>query len=203
MRVLFKMTTRSQLLASMLALGADTNQNPIELMEAEGQRALVNSSQTQLPINFRVQAQLETLGFVYGKQVDDLFVEVKFPEGWYIKAAPDHSMYSYLYDNKNRERVSIFYKAAFYDRKASISLSLRFHISKWVHCDEKGNEVEENGTHLKTVIKDCGVTVHTIGIRNQDGQLDDWKKDDKHSKEAKDWLKENYPEHENPLAYWD
>src|SRR6185436_8068032 len=44
------------------------------------------------------------------------------------KIATDHSMYTDLVDDKGRVRASIFYKAAFYDRKADISFKRRFSI---------------------------------------------------------------------------
>jgi hypothetical protein len=53
---------------------------------------------------------------------------VKLPEGWHIKAT-DHSMWSNLVDDKGRNRASIFYKAAFYDREAFLSFNRRFSMS--------------------------------------------------------------------------
>ena len=63
---------------------------------------------------------------------DDLFMEVELPTGWSLKRT-DHSMWSNLIDNKGRERASIFYKAAFYDRDAFINFNRRFHISSEKH----------------------------------------------------------------------
>jgi hypothetical protein len=48
----------------------------------------------------------------------------------------DHAMWSYLVDELGRERVSIFYKAAFYDRSAHMSLtSLGSYVRNSVEYD--------------------------------------------------------------------
>jgi hypothetical protein len=90
----------------------------IEAQEAQGQQTLVNSDilPKDSPWN-----QLEAMGIKRGKDVDDLFVSVELPEGW-KKVATDHSMWSELQDASGKVVASIFYKAAFYDRKAHLSL---------------------------------------------------------------------------------
>jgi hypothetical protein len=92
----------------------------IEAQEAQGQREFVANE--TLPIDCP-KAELEALGFVFGAPVDDLFVSVQFPTGW-EKIATDHSMWSDLVDEAGVTRGSIFYKAAFYDRRAFMRLRL-------------------------------------------------------------------------------
>lgn len=91
----------------------------IERQEAMGQAAFVGTK-SSLPIECP-RAELEALGFVFGEPIDDLFVSVTFPAGW-SKKATDHSMWSDLLDDQGRKRGSIFYKAAFYDRRAFMHL---------------------------------------------------------------------------------
>jgi len=62
------------------------------------------------------------MGIVFGEKVDDLFTSVTLPEGWH-KEATEHAMWSKLIDDQGRERASIFYKAAFYDRSAFMSIT--------------------------------------------------------------------------------
>lgn len=107
------------LLADMMIQGTSRS---IEAMEAEGQRALVTSD--VLPVEMRPgRKEFEALGFVFGEAVNDdpLFLHATLPEGWTRKPS-DHSMWSYLVDELGQERVAIFYKAAFYDRHANMSL---------------------------------------------------------------------------------
>lgn len=68
-------------------------QGGIEHQEAMGQAALVGTRDV-LPKECP-REQLEKLGFVFGKDSDDLFVNVTIPAGW-NKKATDHSMWSHL-----------------------------------------------------------------------------------------------------------
>lgn len=99
----------------------------IERQVAEGQQAFVMSSTLPLEYNFCTREDIEKLGIVFGKVVDDLFVEVTLPEGWSLHPML-HTMWSELHDQKQRVRATIFYDAAFYDRKAYISLVRYFNI---------------------------------------------------------------------------
>ena len=94
----------------------------LEQQESAGQQDFVASE--TLPINIigSTKEQFEQMGIVFGQPVDDLFYEVRLPEGW-KKIPTDHSMWSKLVDEQGRERASIFYKAAFYDRSAFLSLA--------------------------------------------------------------------------------
>jgi hypothetical protein len=94
----------------------------IEGMEADGQRQFVNS--TQLPIEGTsgdAEERLTDLGFTLGEPTDDLFREVTLPAGW-TREVSDHAMWSYILDERGVRRLAVFYKAAFYDRKAHCSL---------------------------------------------------------------------------------
>jgi hypothetical protein len=94
----------------------------IEAQERSGQAQLVQS--TQLPAKLMGnQADFEALGFVFGDPVpgDELFREMTLPSGW-SKRATDHGMHSEVIDERGLRRVSVFYKAAFYDRRADMSI---------------------------------------------------------------------------------
>lgn len=100
----------------------------IEASEARGQAELVWSS--VLPVEMGDQrAAFEALGFRFGAPVDGdpLFIHAELPPGW-SKAPSDHDMWSHVLDEKGRKRVALFYKAAFYDRRASMSLVSRYSI---------------------------------------------------------------------------
>ena len=50
-----------------------------------------------------------------------MFTEATLPTGW--KREPsEHPMWSYIVDERGIRRVSVFYKAAFYDRSAHASI---------------------------------------------------------------------------------
>ena len=79
----------------------------IEKQEAEGQRALVASTTLPKTIHGASRAQLTEIGFKFGEDADDLFVNCELPTGW-TKRATNHSMHSDLLDDKGRKRAGIF-----------------------------------------------------------------------------------------------
>ncbi len=107
----------------------------IERMEADGQRQLVNSDRlpTQILHGADNDEPFLALGFTFGEpdKGDPMFRPATLPEGW-KREASDHAMWSHLVDEYGRRRVAIFYKAAFYDRSAFMSLethhSYLFHL---------------------------------------------------------------------------
>lgn len=91
----------------------------IERSEKEGQKALASSKQLPRKMNFGTDADLTDMGIKLGPNCEDkLFRFAELPEGWKIKPTEDHSMWSNIVDARGLPRVSIFYKAAFYDRDA-------------------------------------------------------------------------------------
>jgi hypothetical protein len=126
----------------------------IEKSEALGQEEVVNS--TKLPIEGDWKELIE-LGFVRGKNIDDLFCEAALPTGWQ-KVASGHSMWSYIEDHRGLTRASIFYKAAFYDRSATITVKKnRFYTSPYHEmCDKNGVQcvVMDAGRDIAVMIFD-------------------------------------------------
>ena len=95
----------------------------ITSQEAQGQREMVQSDVLPVRTLRSERADYEALGFVFGEPVDGdaLFCYATLPEGW-SREGSDHDMWSYIVDEGGARRVAIFYKAAFYDRKAAMSL---------------------------------------------------------------------------------
>jgi hypothetical protein len=96
----------------------------IERMEKRGQTELVHSDRLPAEINHGAQADFEAVGFTFGEPdaSDPLFRPATLPKGW-TKQPSDHDMWSYVVDQLGRRRVAIFYKAAFYDRRAHMNLT--------------------------------------------------------------------------------
>ena len=95
----------------------------IEAQEKQGQRELVESTDLPSRLNGGSDDDFIALGFAFGEPHarDPLFRPATLPEGW-RREGSGHAMWSYILDEKGRQRVSIFYKAAFYDRDAFMSL---------------------------------------------------------------------------------
>lgn len=175
----------------------------IERQEAMGQAALVGTKNT-LPKECP-RVQLEKLGFVFGNDVDDLFVNVTFPAGW-SKKATDHSMWSDLLDAKGRKRGSIFYKAAFYDRSSHMGLNQRYTCgSQYLNADLTPFEWGNGAQPAKQWI---AVTDHATGeiLWHSEAWSDkerNWKAQDAHKDAGNKWLTEHFQQFAETSAYWD
>ncbi|MBE5453422.1 hypothetical protein E3G52_000286 [Mycobacteroides abscessus] len=123
-------TNRDPLLHLLGSMGGN-HSSYIEGMERDGQQQLVNSDLLPVDAGY-LYGENETidgwdvlakLGFQRGEPVsgDDLFVHATLPEGWSRKGG-SHAMHSSIVDQRGIDRVRIFYKAAFYDRRASMSV---------------------------------------------------------------------------------
>jgi hypothetical protein len=111
----------------------------IEGMEARGQRELVRSEVLPTEILRGTDADFEALGFTFGDPVDGdpMFRKATLPDGW-TKQGTDHSMWSKVVDHRGIERAAIFYKAAFYDRSAHMSLSnVGWAVSRMISAGEE------------------------------------------------------------------
>lgn len=161
----------------------------IEAQEAAGQAVLIASSALPREIYEGTREQLEAIGFRFGADVDELFVAADLPAGW-SKRATSHSMNSELLDDKGRVRATIFYKAAFYDRRADMRMRPRY--SRTTYAD--GATEHEH----RTLITDCDKELHCIGTHRRD----DYPSSVEQGKAADAWLDANFPSWRDPFAYW-
>ena len=157
----------------------------IEQQEKDGQTALVNS--TLLPIEMDAKDIYEKWGFVFGDKFDDLFVRAKLPDGW-KKVATDHDMWTSILDEKGRERVAIFYKAAFYDRSANMRLENRYVVMP-----------NRTDTELTVSVMDNDTIIHTVGPCDKK----DYSACSRLYKEAETYMTKHYPDWRVKGAYWD
>ncbi len=105
-------------------LDAMLHPDHVERMEKRGQEEFVESGVFPVDLCSNDIAEFEVLGFVFHGPVpgDDLFQYVTLPDGWTRKGS-DHDMWSYIIDENGQERAAVFYKAAFYDRRAHASIT--------------------------------------------------------------------------------
>lgn len=96
----------------------------IEGMEAAGQQQLVESTMLPVEINCGSEGDVVALGIELGDvdKADPLFRSATLPEDW-KKTRTDHAMWSNVVDEYGRTRLRVFYKAAYYDRKAAMSVN--------------------------------------------------------------------------------
>ena len=180
----------------------------IEAQERAGQVTFVANE--TLPILGRCREQLEAMGIEFGEPVDDLFIEAKLPDGWQ-KVATSHSMHSDLLDDQGRKRASIFYKAAFYDRRADISICRRFSYGGMPVGGHDSPDYAYDTTPIYGAATDQGAIIwHTdktiarpANEADRSDHLAFCDQQDELEKQAGAWLDEHYPDWNDPLAYWD
>lgn len=124
----------SMQLTSMLLLATGDTDAIIGAQEKAGQRQVVHSQSLPTALH-SPREDFEALGFTFGAPDphDPLFAPATLPDGW-KREGSDHAMWSYIVDQSGRRRASIFYKAAFYDRDAFVSLNTVYgYLSECVH----------------------------------------------------------------------
>ncbi|MEV4020202.1 hypothetical protein AB0J35_57970 [Nonomuraea angiospora] len=95
----------------------------VEEVEEAGQQQLLASDVIPTKLHGCTEEDLAALGIELGPVVDGdpLFRHVTLPDGWTRRPEQD-ARGSYLVDERGRDRASIFYKAAPYDRRAWLTL---------------------------------------------------------------------------------
>lgn len=164
----------------------------IEAQEKAGQ-AMLTLQFNQLPkeyIHWRGDGTwreaMERLGFKFGADVDDIFINITPPPGWTLRPS-DHSMHSYIHDDQGRKRGSVFYKAAFYDRRAHFSLTTRY---------QGGGDYREQKRYSAVVDTATGAVLIEYG------PTEDWNQSEKEDRATFEWLDDALPDWRNVEAYW-
>lgn len=178
-------------LAVAAVLGTDAM---ITRQERDGQRELCASSLLPAQANFPKNSWeilerwgVQVLGPVDG---DPLFRRVLLPQGWKLQET-EHSMWSKLLDERGRERAAIFYKAAFYDRKAHLNVKRAVEVSR-----------DWNDGPYSYFVKVAGVEVFRGPEISETG--DERRERDRGAQALADaYVTEHYPNHEDFTAYWD
>ena len=163
----------------------------IERQELQGQSDFVGGDTLPKSIRGATREDLVSLGFKFGDDVDELFVHCSLPTGW-TKRATEHSMHSELFDAYGRIRAGVFYKAAHYDRRAWVQMLPRFQINAFLpsRSDQESR---------RCAVTDGGREVFCAGECKETAYKESHGLEDK----CAAWLRLNYPDWKNPLAYWD
>lgn len=175
-------------------------------MEKRGTQELA-AQNTKLPVEGSGDPLWAKLGFVWGEPVagDPLFRNVTMPAGWRLQTT-DHDMWNKLLDEKGRERASIFYKAAFYDRRAQLHPpNKRFGVSARYEKNDFNSSavtVIDRVTTPETVLREWPMRTQPKDYSDTDGYAAARAMTDADRTEAIAWLTKERPQHEDPLAYW-
>jgi len=159
----------------------------LERQEEDGQRYFMSADILPKEINGTTREGLSAIGFVFGSDADDLFVECRLPFGW-TKRATEHAMHSHLIDERGRKRASVFYKASSHDRRADISMMTRYTIDLLRSKD---------GCYM-VAVDDCEKIMMYFG----ESSSRNWEFLEKLRENAEEWLDAELPEWRDPMAYW-
>jgi hypothetical protein len=188
-----------------------TNIGFIEKMERHGQEELVNEN-NRLPIMGLDNVVCEKFGILDVKEDadDPLFAIVTLPKGWRV-VQTDHDMWSNLVDEKGRVRANIFYKAAFYDRRADINFVRRYKTGDFPEDNFESRisykERKEGDWYFRvidTTTKEVVFSTPAFKIVDKNGKSIAQSDEYIASKtQLSSWLKENLPNYGDVTAYWD
>lgn len=172
----------------------------IEDQEAAGQSSFVTS--TTLPTEIMTddgKKILEAFGVVFGEVVegDPMFQYVTLPKGW-KREGTGHSMHSDVLDDKGRKRIGVFYKAAFYDRSAHLSLTRRYSST----YDYEMSEAEDVYVGIAKDGEEVIYEAEPLSGTKANGEKNNESYRESQAL-ANAWLDEHYPEWNDPAAYWD
>lgn len=194
------------------------NPGAIEAQEEDGQRELANAQELprRLGMGGDATTLYERIGIKVMEGIDPLFIKAQLPNGWKI-VPTEHSMWSKLVDNLGRERASIFYKAAFYDRSVYISFRTRFKIEFVNYSEETMQSFSDtyeriNRTPIFGKVLDGDKvifeTTHDAFSEKYDNRIHSrwWDKHEKFGKAKMEqcvrYLNARYPGWKNIYAYW-
>ena len=184
----------------MLFRAMSGEENVIEHMEAEGQQSAVRNTRMAKEM-IPSREEWEQLGFVFTDiPGDDVLYSATLPEGWSMKAT-SHSMWNEIIDSNGMKRGSMFYKAAFYDRHAHMSLECRYGVrSIYIGEDYSTTEVYFGNDNEKLFVAG---QVHIPNNATQEERHAKRAERDKLVSIAKQFGDENYPDWESVHAYWE
>ena len=141
------------------------------------------------------QESFEKLGFEFEDIDGDVVMcKAKLPEGWTMKIE-DSPYHTSIFDEKGRKRVTFFYKGVFYDRNGHMVLHRRYIVKTLSFI--KGNFEDA----VRIVVYDRSDNSFVkISPSFPNSWCDEYYRahDDMY-----EWMKKEYPECEDPLAYWD
>jgi len=95
----------------------------IESQERQGATEMVKAIHT-LPVKGSDDPDVIRLGIEWGEvyEADQIFREATLPLGW-VRHGTGHDMWTDILDERGVVRAKVFYKAAFYDRRALIRVA--------------------------------------------------------------------------------
>ena len=128
---------------------------------------------------------------------------VVLPDGWEIKAT-EHTMWNEVLDDKGRKRMTIFYKAAFYDRDAFANLQTRFQLDVTHVADPNSDYDVWKASDIQGTVKDGDRVIYqTARVPACSDYTKESKMKDVLWEDLYAFMNEHWPQYKDVHAYWD
>ena len=147
--------------------------------------------------------QYAKMGIIVVKEIDDYLCEVQLPDGWKIERVD--SLWSDIFDNKGRKRISYFYKGAIWDMDAFSNFLCRYSISilPFDNYLSDATYEERKFKPWSVYLTDCGEIVKKLHEITPTTDKEYYEVDNKLNFIGLDYLNKHYPDHDDINAYWD
>lgn len=163
------------------------------------QKALVSSHHLPREIDSLEPITWEELSVRWGMKVlgslKANFFAVQMPPGWYLQGGGEESLWSYLLDDRGRERATIYYQPNFSDRSAILYLSRRYSVFS--------HYLDPTDTTVRIISARDGRRIfHEFGrvVADHAGYF---KEVTRIEECGKLWMDTHFPQWQDPFAYWD
>lgn len=151
---------------------------------------------------------LTRIGFTDFVDRDEMFYLATLPDGWTVKQDGGNPYLYWFRDALGRKRLHQLDKSAIGDNQRDLRMQRRF-LAFVVRDSDKGSyaNYKVGEDHIGMVV-DLGESTNELAIVWQSEPLKiseekPWLESKALRKLAEDWLKSNYPEHDDSFAYWD
>jgi len=188
------------ILALAIGLGTGNAAEALESVERANQNRTILKRELPKDMNPSKEA-FEKIGFKFQEVGDNVLYAASLPKGWKIKS--DGGYWSYIYDQHNCRRGSIFYKGAFWDRNGHMSLERRFRIETEYAPGQEG--IDEDEREQVLFVEDAdGYKVKVFGQARRYGEKYRTTAEfEKLREDANQYMNEKYPYWDDPTEYWD
>ncbi|MFA6537326.1 MAG: hypothetical protein WCT18_02905 [Patescibacteria group bacterium] len=143
------------------------------------------------------QKEMEKLGFTVGEKIDNLLTEITFPPTW-TRQTDEAKETDRFFDEKNRHRGNFYFENGHL---------IAVFLHSIIFCEDTVPRSDEEFTAgypcCYQVFKEQTIPIHKSTIATIKSGEDNFSKMEKIEKEASQWIKQNYPESNNPFAYWE
>ena len=178
--------------------GRNRDADIVEIVERSAQDVAVSTTLMAKDMNPGREVW-ESLGFEFADiEGDDVLCRAKLPEGWTMNAT-DSQYWTEIRDENGMVRGKMFFKGAYYDRKARMALKQRYEI-----CTDY--DEESNTRKIYFGNNDEEIFVAGTLARPKNDDYEGFKKYELDTSilqmVAKEYANENYPDWKDVRAYW-